>query len=1072
MLTTYKRIVLCLGFALVFGSILPFAWSADKTPSLPQKPSIKPSILTLEEMTQEIEKALKANPDVFGAGTSLVKAEIVLDEVQITLSQDFQVNAAKASKADQAVAIIAFIASGYSRSRIFIQTQQGQKSLDDFVRIKKTPTSRSRANFAPGISPVSNGSQYPYSGPLSGKSIVVSPGHGILWYSSNSAWGFQRSQVYGIIEDLTNWRMGEHIIDALERTGAYVFSCRERDIRTEEIIVDDDNPSSGYSDGEGWFTSSSTGYKGGTYRARATGTPGSELPVASWKPTFPQSGNYAIYVQFREGANRANDAHYRIRHAGGESLVEVNQQMNSLRWLYIGTYPFHAGASFGEGLELVPESTKADSYVIADAVKFGGGMGDIKRNGATSGKARWQEAARYWVENVGAPGAVYNSTWADDDADVTTRPLYANWQGADAFISLHSNAAGSGNQGYGTETYMYNGTATTGSQRWRDLVHNSVLSAIRSEWDEDWTDRGKRTANFGEVRELDSAPGCLIEVGFHDTEYDAAFLKRPPFRNTVARAIAKAALDYFNTGKPVFPLPVRDFFIKALPYGAVRLSWQASPETAWPGSEPTAYRIYISKNGDGFDNGTHYTTGTSMTFSDLEPGAVYAFRVAARNGGGQSVLSETLVARVHPGIEPGILIVNAFDRLDRSVQEEANTRNFATLHAQSMAKAGHYYFVSSSNEAIEDGLVDLDDFSMLDWLSGEEARLGGETADFLSFSPTEQTHLRSYVQGGGSLLVTGSEIGWDVMESSAGETSYKSFYNDVLKADYVDDDANEYNFAGVNGSLFQGLSGTFDNGVQYGVYDVDFPEVISGRDGAEICMKYSAGTGLGICYDGDYRLVYLGVPLETFGSRDAITKRILEFLTFEQLPPELENEPELEVEREPEQENIVVDGDPEWDMDDETPLEIETTDDSLESEIFNPDGDLDFTPDGDSDSVLDNDDTNGDEDKNQAEDSDDDASIPEDGDSDLDSSVTPDGDLNSSDGDAASESDSSEFSNEIAEQDQADGDSWFGPTEIPDHGGTGEDSCQNTPKNAFGETLALLLLLFALRRKQNHEKHE
>ena len=30
----------------------------------------------------------------------------------------------------------------------------------------------------------------------------------------------------------------------------------------------------------------------------------------------------------------------------------------------------------------------------------------------------------------------------EKDADVTIRPRYANWQGADAFLSLHTNASG------------------------------------------------------------------------------------------------------------------------------------------------------------------------------------------------------------------------------------------------------------------------------------------------------------------------------------------------------------------------------------------------------------------------------------------------------------------------------------------------------------------------------------------------------------------------------------------------------------------------------------------------------
>ena len=50
-------------------------------------------------------------------------------------------------------------------------------------------------------------------------------------------------------------------------------------------------------------------------------------------------------------------------------------------------------------------STKgaAGGYVVADAVKFGGGMGDTLRNGAPSGKPRWQEDSYYWMLYQGLP---------------------------------------------------------------------------------------------------------------------------------------------------------------------------------------------------------------------------------------------------------------------------------------------------------------------------------------------------------------------------------------------------------------------------------------------------------------------------------------------------------------------------------------------------------------------------------------------------------------------------------------------------------------------------------------------
>ena len=61
----------------------------------------------------------------------------------------------------------------------------------------------------------------------------------------------------------------------------------------------------------------------------------------------------------------------------------------------------------------------------------------------------------------------------------------------------------------------------------------------------------------------------------------------------------------------------------------------------------------------------------------------------------------------------------------------------------------------------------------------------------------------------------------------------------MLKADYVVDDANTYNAAGAAGSIFAGLSVTFDNGAQF--YNVEFPDRISPLGGATSALTYATG---------------------------------------------------------------------------------------------------------------------------------------------------------------------------------------------------------------------------------------
>ena len=78
--------------------------------------------------------------------------------------------------------------------------------------------------------------------------------------------------------------------------------------------------------------------------------------------------------------------------------------------------------------------------------------------------------------------------------------------------------------------------------------------------------------------------------------------------------------------------------------------------------------------------------------------------------------------------------------------------------------------------------IDLTDYDTVIWILGEES-----TAD-QTFSTAEQFLVDNFVSNGGDLLVSGSEIGWDLDASGSGA----SFYNNTLGGDYVSDDAGTY----------------------------------------------------------------------------------------------------------------------------------------------------------------------------------------------------------------------------------------------------------------------------------------
>lgn len=67
--------------------------------------------------------------------------------------------------------------------------------------------------------------------------------------------------------------------------------------------------------------------------------------------------------------------------------------------------------------------------MTSDAVRFGGGMGNIQRGGAKSGMPRCLEGARYYAQWAGAPYEVYSGKEGKDDYadDINTRSLMTNW---------------------------------------------------------------------------------------------------------------------------------------------------------------------------------------------------------------------------------------------------------------------------------------------------------------------------------------------------------------------------------------------------------------------------------------------------------------------------------------------------------------------------------------------------------------------------------------------------------------------------------------------------------------------
>ena len=756
------------------------------------------------------------------------------------------------------------------------------------------------------------------SGALSGKTVFLSPGHGWYYSSTLGRWATQRGNGAGLIEDMSN---GEAVLNHLARylhnAGANVWTCRERDFNTNMVIVDNTDGAPSYTTAGAWTSSTGAGtWYGSDYQHSAVAL--SETAVATYAPDIPVAGHYAVYIWTPSSSNRATDAQVRVNHAGGTTTHVINMQQDGNTWRFLGHYRFNAGQDAANGsVEISNAGSDVSKFVIADAVRFGGGMGDYVDGGSVSGWPRWEESGSYFPVFMGQTDGPYGT--------VTGMPRYAKWESESwedsIYFSWHTNAT-SAHTGHGTQMYVYapgqpppgpfgDFGGVVGGDTLATRIFDEVINDIRADWDPAWPG-GKHSAYFGELNPTnnDEMPACLIEVAYHDSATDQPSLLDPRFRDLVARACYQGIVRWWRydadgpNATPIptdtmLPEPPTHLAVQNTAPGAARVSWRPPPFNTGNdllGDAATGYLVQMSGDGYGFDDGVA-TSDLFLDVTGLDIGEVYFFRVIATNAGGQSFPSEIGATKLAGDGVAAVLVVNGFDRIDRFAMlseddpydsnpmlrerlDRMNNYGYVRTYAEAIDPTG-VTFDSCSNEAVRDGDVALDDYAAVIWQCGEESG-AYDTFDF-----TEQNYVALYLIGGGNLFVSGSEIGWDLDYLGNGVT----FYNDYLKADYSEDDAGTYTVASVGGSIFDGVSAfTFDNGAT--IYDVDFPDVQTPFGGSTAALSYVGGFGgtAGVVYDGAYKLVHFGFPYEAITdltSRSLVMTAVLDFFGLEPDQPVL-----------------------------------------------------------------------------------------------------------------------------------------------------------------------------------------
>jgi len=794
------------------------------------------------------------------------------------------------------------------------------------------------------------GSPGQVDGFLSGRVVHVSAGHGFTWTSALNRWATQRGNTNEIVEDLVSVETVNHyLIHYLENAGATVFTSRERDLNPRMVIVDAE-PGGATSTqgggryeehGPGWFDSTVSGFRAGLAPYHGNINPfaqggnrviqavsGQPTASAQWIPNIPEDGHYRVYVSYSQHATRVRDAHYVVRHPGGDTAFRVNQELHGQTWVDLGRFWFYAGEDASRGSVILYNDSLEEpgDYVSADAVRFGGGMGDAARgtgsgvtNSPTSGRPRWEECARYHVQFSGAPPSVFASTGNDRNDDVGARSRYAAWQhehGEDAvYVSWHTNAP---NPGRGTSTFVYgpnapdgsyNFTGVAGSDALARAIHDEIVNDVRRAFDPTWRDRGVFSAYFGEINPNHNPhmPAALVEVAFHDTLADALHLREPHFRKVAARAFYQGIVKYFaardGVAPALLPEPPERVRVAGVDPWSARVAWAPSPvdSVGLVGDAATSYKVYRSADGRAWDNGTLVLGGaTELVVTGLEPGVPAFFRVTGVNPGGESFPSPTVAVSTTCGAGPEpALLVYGFYRLDafllprdnltpwslgqpyRLRQDEVNTFAYLVEHAMGWAAAG-VPFDSAEAPAVERGDVALAGYRVIDWTLGEES-----TADE-TFNDAEQALVTAWrsLPGPRLLVASGAELFWDL--DHQGSASDKAFAHATFGASYKADKANTWGVVGA-GPLAGVPALTIDDGT-LGVYQVFYPDVMNLLPGASEILAYDNGDGAaGVWFEsGSYRAASFGVPLEAFhptAARHALFDAIAGLGQLGRLPP-------------------------------------------------------------------------------------------------------------------------------------------------------------------------------------------
>ena len=635
---------------------------------------------------------------------------------------------------------------------------------------------------------------------LDGRTIAVWQSHGRAFSAGGGLWEWQRPCLFQTVEDMfTQGFVLPYLVPMLENAGAYVMLPRERDVQTNEVIADNDSTCRergtatyqevgkwsdagiGFADPQATYTRKEEPFRMGTARQAKC----SDGISATWTPDIPERGFYAVYVSYKSLPESTEAALYTVNHMGGSSRFAVDQRIGGGTWVYLGTFEFDEGASGNVVLSgKTPEGYRYDKHAVitADAVRFGGGMGNIAGQPADttlapviSGLPRSAEGATYWLQWAGADKSVWSPEDADSDysEDFMCRGDWVDWISGGSYMNPKKNGKGIPvdlSLGFHTdagvhpadtvigtlaiytyksknETKLPGGESRMTSREYADIVQSQIVHDLQGLFTENWTRRQIWDRGYRESR-TPSCPAMLLELLSHQNFEDMKYGLDPTYRFTVSRAIYKGMLKYLSNryGVPyvVQPLGVEEIGVKFGENGKAVLSWTAVDDPLEPTANASGFILYTRKGDGAFDNGkvikATETDGRYVYETSVKPGELYSYRIAAFNDGGKSFPSEvvSIGTPVDGACGKVVLAVNNFDRV--SGPAYFDTPSYAGFDNRTDSGVPDVRDITFIGEMYENRRA-------MPWVSNACAGFGSSYHDYAGKAVAGNTHDFAYVHG-------------------------------------------------------------------------------------------------------------------------------------------------------------------------------------------------------------------------------------------------------------------------------------------------------------------------------------